>query len=77
MARYEHLPVYKAAMDMTIYFLVRRRVVGNVKRKIRTRRIDSQVWASYKGHFKHAQAHKLEQGLCAMLEKEGLEKVFQ
>ena len=45
MARYEHLPVYKAAMDMTIYF--------------------------------HAQAHKLEQGLCAMLEKEGLEKVFQ
>ena len=59
------------------YLLVRRRVVGNVKHKIRTHRIDGQVWASYKGHFKHAQTHKLEQSLCAILEREGLAGILQ
>ena len=38
---------------------VRKRVIGNLKRKIWANTIDDRSWASYMGHFKHAQSKKL------------------
>lgn len=41
------------------YILVRKRIVGNLKKKIREGTIDDRSWASYMGHFQHAQTKKL------------------
>jgi RNA-directed DNA polymerase len=49
------------------YILVRKRVIGNLKRKIWRGVVDRRVWASYKGHFQHAQASKLISGLTKAL----------
>lgn len=53
------------------YLLVRKRIIGNLRRKIWMRQMDQQVWASYNGHFKHAQAHRLKLGLRDMLIEHG------
>jgi RNA-directed DNA polymerase len=87
MARYEHLPLYKASIDLALhpakrviapisngidfvgyivrpkYILVRKRVVDSLKQRIRARTIDQNVWASYMGHFQHAQSSRLVSGL--------------
>ena len=49
------------------YILVRRRVVGNLKYRMQTGRLDRQAWASYMGHFKYANARRLERSLQGML----------
>jgi RNA-directed DNA polymerase len=45
------------------YILVRKRVVDSLKQRIRARTIDQNVWASYMGHFQHAQSSRLVSGL--------------
>lgn len=42
------------------YILVRRRVVNNLKAKIYTRTLSKESYMSYLGHFKHANAHRLQ-----------------
>ncbi len=42
------------------YILVRRRVVNNIKSKIYSRELNSKAYVSYMGHFKHANAYRLQ-----------------
>lgn len=55
------------------YTLVRRRVIGNLKWKVRQGLVDEQVWSSYRGHFEHAQSRRLEKKLLIFLRQHGLE----
>ncbi|MBW2591852.1 MAG: group II intron reverse transcriptase domain-containing protein [Deltaproteobacteria bacterium] len=45
------------------YILVRRRVINNLKHKIRAGRLTRESLMSYLGHFKHANAYKLKQNI--------------
>ena len=49
------------------YILVRKRVVENLKHKIWLGAVDQRVWASYMGHFQHAQASRLTMSLQKQL----------
>jgi RNA-directed DNA polymerase len=54
------------------YLLVRKRIIGNLRRKIWTGQIDRKRWSSYQGHFKFAQTKRLCDGLADMLVANGL-----
>ena len=58
------------------YILVRKRVIGNLRRKIWTGRMDRQRWASYQGHLRHSQSRRLHAGLVDMLVTNGLSGVL-
>jgi len=49
------------------YILVRRRVVNNLKQKIRNNTLNRPSYMSYLGHFKHADTHKLERHINSMI----------
>lgn len=59
------------------YILVRRRVVSNLKCKMRSGRLNEQAWASYVGHFKHANARRLEQSLLGMRKGAEMERCIE
>jgi len=49
------------------YILVRRRVVNNLKARIRNGSLTKASYMSYMGHLKHANAHKLRKHIDAMI----------
>jgi retron-type reverse transcriptase len=50
------------------YTLVRRRVIGNLRAKMRAGKVDARTWASYAGHFVHAQSRHLVEALQTRLQ---------
>ena len=54
------------------YILVRRRVVNNLKQKIFSGTLNKQAFVSYMGHFKHANANRLERHIKAMITDESI-----
>jgi len=57
------------------YVLVRKRVVGNLKHRIWSRTVDEGIWASYMGHFQHAQSGRLIIRLREALTKNNIKLV--
>lgn len=49
------------------YILVRRRVINNLKQKIFNKTLNDQSYASYLGHFKHANAYRLKKHVKSLI----------
>ena len=54
------------------HILVRRRVINNLKQKILNGTVNKQVYASYLGHFKHANTYRLKQRIKTMITTESI-----